>query len=786
MTQPAAAEPVRAVLRRQLKPLATFCAATVVVLAIGVTVAARTLMGSYQQLENSAASQKAEQVYRAFEADLRQLQISNRDYAEWDDAETFIHERDPEFIEHNFSAVTLLGLHADVLWIVDADGSDIYSSLADRATTTAATPAPADVLEPLRRFATRDRTLRARSPAERIVHTPRGLAAVSATEIARSDASNATGAVMLFGRFIADDEIARVEDTSRLPATMTLLSRTTPTGLPKRVADWAQTGSSGAMTFVDAVDEDTIVGYALVRDLDGTPLAVFATPQPRDIRALGSHTTVYLLTSVVLLFVAFGVTAVALVLRLATLQQRELDNQRRAEEQQRANRRSLATQAQRDSLTGLPNRLYVLERLPRLLRKMTDSHRLLALLCVDLDFFKNINDSRGHACGDHALKIVAKRLRAAVSTPDLVARMGGDEFVIVASLMPDADAIDRFASHVLAAIAQEVVIDGQPVAVTASVGVAVYPNDGADSDSLLKHADIALSQAKESGRRCYRFYAPDMDARVTEQATLQQALRKAIGTPQIYLDYQPIVDMNDGRVVSLEALARWRHPELGAIPPMQFIPAAEKSGLIVEMGEQALREVLAQQRKWLELDVPVVPIAVNVSALQVERVDFAALVKRLTAAAQIEPQWVRFEITESAMMKEPEKLIGTLRALRALGSQVLIDDFGTGFSSLSYLDKLPIDILKIDRAFVRDLDRGSESPVIRAIIDMARRLKLKTVAEGVETAAQAALLCDWGVDYAQGYFYSKPVAAHHCRALLEHLKRERPLTDTMVLRVIGS
>jgi EAL domain-containing protein (putative c-di-GMP-specific phosphodiesterase class I) len=276
-----------------------------------------------------------------------------------------------------------------------------------------------------------------------------------------------------------------------------------------------------------------------------------------------------------------------------------------------------------------------------------------------------------------------------------------------------------------------------------------------------------------------------MDTRVTEEASLQHALRKAIGTKQLHWDYQPIVDMRTGRVVSLEALARWKHPELGAVPPMQFIPVAEKSGLIVEIGEQALRSVLAQQRAWLEEDVPVVPIAVNVSALQVERVDFPALVKKLTAAAEVEPQWVRFEITESAMMKDADQLIGTLRSLRELGSQVLIDDFGTGFSSLSYLDKLPNDIIKIDRAFVRDLDRGSEAPIVRAIIDMARRLKLKTVAEGVETAAQAALLCEWGCDYGQGYFYSKPVKAHHCRTLLEHLKGERPLTDTMVLRVVG-
>jgi len=304
---------------------------------------------------------------------------------------------------------------------------------------------------------------------------------------------------------------------------------------------------------------------------------------------------------------------------------------------------------------------------------------------------------------------------------------------------------------------------------------------------LLKRADIALYQTKEAGRRGHRFFSADMDAHISEQAALEQELRRAIGTDQIYLDYQPIIDLKTGRVVSLEALMRWRHPQRGAIPPAQFIPVAEKTGLILELGQIALEAVLAQQREWLDDGVPVVPIAVNVSALQVERVDFATLVERLTAEAEIEPKWVRFEITESAMTKEPEKLIGTLEKLRSLGSQVLLDDFGTGYSSLSYLNRLPIDIVKIDRAFVRDLGNEEKpSPVIPAVVDMARRLHLKTVAEGVENAAQAAMLCDLGCDYAQGYFYSKPVLARHCRSLLEHLKHERPLSETLIARVVGA
>jgi len=253
------------------------------------------------------------------------------------------------------------------------------------------------------------------------------------------------------------------------------------------------------------------------------------------------------------------------------------------------------------------------------------------------------------------------------------------------------------------------------------------------------------------------------------------------------MNYQPIIELRTGRMHSLEALMRWRHPEIGMIAPSQFIPVAEKSGLIVELGQVALRQVLAQLREWIDAKVPIVPIAVNVSPLQFDRSDFAALVVQYAREAGVDPSWLRFEITESALMKEPQKLIGTLKTLRSLGSQILIDDFGTGYSSLSYLNQMPVNTLKIDRAFVRDIGTDTpHQPIINAVIDMARTLHLSTVAEGVETAAQAALLQDLGCDFGQGFFYSKPVSARHCLALLLELQCELPLTDTMLVRAVSS
>ncbi len=334
----------------------------------------------------------------------------------------------------------------------------------------------------------------------------------------------------------------------------------------------------------------------------------------------------------------------------------------------------------------------------------------------------------------------------------MVARTGGDEFVVVASLLPDMAAVARLAARLQAAMCAAMEIDNRPVQITSSLGIAVCPQDGTDMDVLFRNADIAMFQAKHAGRDCHKFFSSDMNLRIIERAELEQALRGAIVSLRPVHEYQPIVDLKDGRVVSLEALMRWRHPELGQVTPDRFIPVAEECGLIVDIGQFALRQVLSQLREWQDEGVPIVPIAVNVSPVQFERQDFAAVVERMTAEAGVDPLWLRFEITESAMMKEPEVLVGTLRRLRALGSKVLIDDFGTGYSSLSYLDRLPVDILKIDRAFVRDLTGSDgQSPIVAAVIEMARKLNLMTVAEGVETLAQVAMLKTAGCDFGQGY-----------------------------------
>jgi diguanylate cyclase (GGDEF)-like protein/PAS domain S-box-containing protein len=460
--------------------------------------------------------------------------------------------------------------------------------------------------------------------------------------------------------------------------------------------------------------------------------------------------------------------------------QRRLTEQRLHESQSR-----LAHLAEHDELTGLPNRQYLHTHLPKLLHRLASEDRSLALLYVDIDHFKNLNDSRGHALGDQLLKILALRLRGDTSAEDLVLRMSGDEFVIAAPMDGTAGASKALAARILTAVRAPICYEDFSFSFTASIGIAVYPQDGIDGESLLKHADIALFQAKERGRNCYQLFASDMNVQVSEHVLLEQALRRAMNTEQIHIEYQPIIDLQTGQLCSFEALARWRHPELGPIPPGRFIPVAEKSGLIVPLGEQVVRDVLVQLREWQRAGLTLAPVAINVAPLQFEHTDFAAYVHETALQLEMSPRLLAFEVTESALLHNSSKHIASIESLRRAGSRVYIDDFGTGFSNLSYLKNLPVDAVKIDQSFIRGIDNdASDVAIVASVIAVARQLRLDTIAEGIETAAHAERLRELGCKYGQGYYFSRPMPAPLCRALLEQLCAARRFTDTVKTRAL--
>lgn len=423
-----------------------------------------------------------------------------------------------------------------------------------------------------------------------------------------------------------------------------------------------------------------------------------------------------------------------------------------------------------DALTGLPNRNLFRDRLQHALDRAQRAGRPVAILVLDLDNFKTVNDSLGHDVGDRLLQAVAEGIRACVRTEDTAARLGGDEFVIVLENIERAEEASVVAHKLVETLARPIQLGEHEVFVTASVGIAVYPDDARDLDNLLKNADTAMYRAKEQGRNAYRFYSAEMTARVREHLRLRTQLRHALQRDEFELYYQPIVELATRRVVALEALARWRHPEAGLLDAGKFIPAAEESGLIVPLGEWVLRRVCADLLAWNGRIPASLRVAVNVSARQFADPNLLVAVgcmKCLQRNREGCAGVIDLEITESVLMQHEQSVSGALKTLRDNGIRLAIDDFGVGYSSLEYLKRFRVDTVKIDRSFIHDMtDDPDATALVAAIVAMAHALKLKVVAEGVETVRQLALLRDCGCDLVQGYLLSRPVPAEQVAALL--------------------
>ena len=411
-----------------------------------------------------------------------------------------------------------------------------------------------------------------------------------------------------------------------------------------------------------------------------------------------------------------------------------------------------------DALTGLPNRTLLQDRLAKALASARRRDEKVAVLFLDLDGFKIINDSLGHTLGDSLLQGVAERLKKWARDQDTVARIGGDEFVVALTAVKDARDAAIAAERFMDAMVPEFRIQGRSFNVRCSVGISLFPDHGADSETLIKNADAAMYCAKEGGRSSFRFFTEEMNAQVVERLTLEHALRVALEKKEMFLVYQPQMDVESGKIVGLEALLRWQHPEWGLIPPARFIPVAEHSGLIVPIGEWVLKTACSTARKWQEQHLPAIPIAVNVSALQFRHEGFLNLVKKVLAETGLNAQYLELELTESLLLSNADLQFPLLRSLKAMGVKLAIDDFGTGYSSLSYLRQFPVNKLKIDSSFIKDVPVDSDGAAITAaIISMARGLNLRVIAEGVETEAQMSFLRQHHCDEIQGHFFSKPL-----------------------------
>jgi diguanylate cyclase (GGDEF)-like protein/PAS domain S-box-containing protein len=434
--------------------------------------------------------------------------------------------------------------------------------------------------------------------------------------------------------------------------------------------------------------------------------------------------------------------------------------------------------AEHDALTDLPNRLLLNDRLARSIALARRYGRRLAVLFLDCDRFKHINDSLGHAIGDQVLRSVAKRLTTCVRESDTVSRHGGDEFLILLSELDQPEDAEAIAEKIVSSIAEPHHIAGHELQLTASVGIALYPEDGQDTQSLIMRADTAMYYAKNTGRNRVGFYKSDMEAPAIKRSSIESELRSALDKGELELFYQPTIDLETGVIAGAEALMRWHHPERGLMAPDQFIPAAEASGLIVPMGRWALREACRQAKAWQDAGLPAIPIAVNVSALQFRTAGFLDDIKRFLAESALSSQYLELELTESALMVDSASTTSLLEVLKQQGILLKVDDFGTGPSSLSYLQRCPVDVLKIDQSFIADIDPKPESaPLIRAVIAMGKSLGCRIVAEGVETTQQFKHLRAENCDEGQGFHFSPPVDAATFGRLLSNAPYALPMLD---------
>lgn len=465
-------------------------------------------------------------------------------------------------------------------------------------------------------------------------------------------------------------------------------------------------------------------------------------------------------------WVAAGVTGGALAILTITLLLSILDARmesatgKLAHSLQRANEK-LMHQATHDALTDLPNRALLVDRIQHAIHAARRSSHQCAVLFLDLDGFKTVNDSLGHTKGDLLLQGVAQRIRSALRDEDMMARAGGDEFVVLIEDMRLSNEAASICQKIIAAMDRHFDLAGTSVRITVSIGVAIFPSDGETVQSLLANADAAMYEAKQSGKNGYRYFESSMNASASRTLQIQVALREAIGSQQLHLNFQPKLSNDGRRLLGAEALLRWTHPELGAIPPAEFIPIAESAGLITPIGQWVLEAVCRQLCIWQEEGRPPIPIAINLSPQQFRQPDLAEYIFHLISGYGLTPRAFMLEITETVAMENAEKNILILRKLHAMGFDVAIDDFGTGYSSLSYLRQFQAQQLKIDMTFIRGLEQGTGEgkAIVAAIIALGHALNMDVVAEGVETPAQFALLNQMGCDQVQGYLFGRPVRA---------------------------
>lgn len=744
----------------------------------------RVILDSYIRLENHEAISDLDRAESSLQQTIENVQLSVKDWSIWDETYRFVYDKNSAFIKSTLALSSFQSINMDIILFYDTHGKLIYSAAVNHDKTKQI-PLPDGLLDALKPKGKIIYQPDINSSSQGMISIPSGILLIAAHSIITSENTGPVRGTLVMAKYLTNSILNQIEKLSGTNATIFRLPQTISN---PEITPVYNTLISGQANYLQ-INHDQLDAYRFLKDINGNNIAIMKIDTPRKIFQIGKETIWYsniivFAYSIIITIVLWLLLQILIVKRIEVLSYRVKASDANKKSDYHHPLSNLADEvtsveklfhrATHDPLTGLANRSSLYESFNHLTHEFEDTGKKIVLIYLDLDHFKRINDSLGRDVGDQLLMVTGKRLSASLRDQDIAARLGGDEFVVILTDI-ETDQIDSVTNRIFKAVNRSFKHDNHEIYVSCSMGVCIYPDDGATIETLIKKADMALYHAKEKGRNHYQFYSDSLHQQINETYRKEIELQNAIDEKQLCLYYQPIYNLRTKQIVSLEALIRWNHPTRGLLSASEVIPLAERTDLIYPIGEWILKTACSQVKAWQDKGLPVVPVAVNISSAQMKQSSISDIVIHALQESSLDTKLLQIEITETGFIDLNPKLLKDLEGLRASGVKLTIDDFGTGYAGLGYLKSLPVHKLKIDQSFIRDIQTDPDDKAITlAIIAIAHQLNLEVTAEGVENIEQYNFMCYHQVDEVQGYYLSKPLSVEDCEKLLSGVE---PLRD---------